>query len=504
GTHLTTTVLLQHEHGGGLPGEAKTLVCWQAKTTYIDSNLGSSSKKWANSLFLNDIKSDLLKSINIEWTKTTPIPLSDEDASFRWCHGRLLERDTSSMTLGDFYAYHSTPTNAPIYLMNVPTMFKHFLKTARTQPFICLEMYLGLISEVISNGSGNMDTRKRGRTESTRTEPLGNASKQLRPTVPGDVVPESQFSRSRRSELTVQQQSEITFKRINCITAVSTGQCTLVDSGEIFRGFILDKPFASGRMKHAYHLQLANNEQYVAKRFYKLNESDCEDDVSVQNNRLEVEGEIFRLGLGKWFLDAFYRFVKTYKDSVAVDMNIEVADAFLAQEIDRPSNASGGAMITEEDDGVTWLVERRRPATVIKFSGTLIHRSARRDLRSVTIGAFAHFVFGYSKQELVFADLQGTPCQLKTRDGFGKDGLVLFDLMTHTLDSDSGVGDFGIEGIKTFVKDHECNEICRGLALHESYPLVIDLQDNAGDGNEKEGSDEEEFDAPEELLQVHG
>ncbi|KAJ7491594.1 kinase-like domain-containing protein [Mycena galericulata] len=358
------------------------------------------------------------------------------------------------MTLGEFYAYHSTPTNASIYLVNVPTMFKHFLKTARTQPFICLEMYLGLISENIqdrenfpsdtvensgnsrrsrsasvSNGSGNVDTGKRGRTESTRTEPLGNASKQLRP-----MVTEPQFSRSRRSELTVQKQSEITFKRINCITAVSTGQCTLVDSGEIFRGFILDKPFASGRMKHAYHLQLANNEQYVAKRFYKLNESDSEDDVSVQNNRVEVEGEMFRLGLGKWFLDAFYRFVKTYKDSVAVDMNIEVADAFLAQEIDQPLNASGGAMITEEDEGVTWLVERRRPATVIKFSGTLIHRSARRDLRSVTIGAFAHFVFGYSKQELVFADLQGTPCQLKTRDGFGKDGLVLFDLMTHTLD----------------------------------------------------------------------
>ncbi|KAJ7434452.1 hypothetical protein B0H11DRAFT_1938660 [Mycena galericulata] len=140
----------------------------------------------------------------------------------------------------------------------------------------------------------------------------------------------------------------------------------------------------------------------------------------------------------------------------------------------------------------------------IKFSGTLIHRSARRDLRSVTIGAFAHFVFGYSKQELVFADLQGTACQLKTRNGFGKDGLVLFDLMTHTLDGDSGVGDFGIEGIKTFTKDHECNEICRGLALHESYPLVINLQDDAGDGNEKDGSDEEEFDAPEELLQVHG
>lgn len=75
GTQLTTSTLLQHEHGGGLPGDAKTMVCWQvhhfdfstllctshnsqvrrakAKSTYIDANLGSSSKKWSNSLFLN-------------------------------------------------------------------------------------------------------------------------------------------------------------------------------------------------------------------------------------------------------------------------------------------------------------------------------------------------------------------------------------------------------------------------------------------------------------------
>lgn len=73
-----------------------------------------------------------------------------------------------------------------------------------------------------------------------------------------------------------------------------------------------------------------------------------------------------------------------------------------------PSTASGVPIITDEDDGLTWLIERKRPSTVIKFSGTLNHRSARRDMRSATISALAHFVFGYSKQELVFADLQGT------------------------------------------------------------------------------------------------
>jgi hypothetical protein len=89
--------------------------------------------------------------------------------------------------------------------------------------------------------------------------------------------------------------------------------------------------------------------------------------------------------------------------------DIAFTDAFLAVEVDRPSIASGVHLITENNDGLTWLVERKRSSTVTKFSGTLVHHSHRRDLRSATISAFAHFVFGYSKRTLVVADLQGKP-----------------------------------------------------------------------------------------------
>jgi hypothetical protein len=46
------------------------------------------------------------------------------------------------MTLGDFYTYHSTPSNAPIYLHDVPKKWKHFSKTAKNSAFICLELYI--------------------------------------------------------------------------------------------------------------------------------------------------------------------------------------------------------------------------------------------------------------------------------------------------------------------------------------------------------------------------
>ncbi|KAJ7453494.1 kinase-like domain-containing protein [Mycena latifolia] len=477
GTQLTTAVLLHHEHGGGLPGEAKTMVCWQVrigkgKTSYIDSNLGSASKLWSNSLFLNDIKSDILKSVNIEWTKTILKPLED------------------------------TPSNAPIYLNNVPALFKHYQKSAKTQPFICLELYINMNALEVQEDPADIENRpeefeshlddvedsprtlrsatttssgrKRGRTESNAASSSGNKTKQLR-----SSIPQSEFSLSRRGGASVvQKRSEITFKKITCVVAIATGHPTLIDTDQVCRGHISDRPFASGTMKYAYDLQLANGDQYVAKRFFKLEVDDLDDSVSVEDNRVQIEGELIRLALGKWFLDAFYRFCNTNKDSISVYSDIEFADAFLAMEKDRPSIASNVSMILSEDDGVTWLVERKRPVSVIKFSGTLVHHSTGRDLRSATISAFAHFAFGYSKETLVFADLQGTPCQIKTRDAKGKD---------------SGMGDFGASGIETFIKDHRCNDICRGLRLNKSYPLVSGTQSrHKNRKNEGEGTDGED------------
>ncbi|KAJ7264716.1 kinase-like domain-containing protein, partial [Mycena rebaudengoi] len=112
------------------------------------------------------------------------------------------------------------------------------------------------------------------------------------------------------------------------------------------------------------------------------------------------------------------------------------------------------------------------------------------DLRSLTISAFAHFVFGYSDRQMVFADLLGTPSRVR-----GCDGLVLFDLMTHTLPGSCGVGDFGKEGINTFIQDHKCNAVCFGLQLDTIYPLKIQAQRRSGRRKKnKDTSSEEEED----------
>ncbi|KAJ7845590.1 kinase-like domain-containing protein [Mycena olivaceomarginata] len=249
------------------------------------------------------------------------------------------------------------------------------------------------------------------------------------------------------------------------------------------------QPYLPSIVTNLIQLHLLDSDQYVAKRFYQLETDAVDSAISLDDNRIEVESEVIRLAQGKWFLDAFYRFCKGYKE-------VSFADAFLAVEIKKPSKASGVASIPDEqEEGLTWIVERKRPTTVIKFSGTLIHHSHRTDLRSATISAFAHFVYGYSNKSLVFADLQGTPSRIK-----GKDGLVLFDLMTHTISEDSGVGDFGLEGIKTFLNGHKCSKVCSTLGIEEQYRLSLpDVEDEDGDGCDQDQEDHE-YDTP---LQVH-
>ncbi|KAJ7767046.1 kinase-like domain-containing protein [Mycena maculata] len=229
---------------------------------------------------------------------------------------------------------------------------------------------------------------------------------------------------------------------------------------------------------------MSDGEQLVAKRFFQLN--DEADPVSISENLNEVQSELLRLAWGRWFLNAFYQFCKQRKE-VNVDEALSFAEAFLAEEVDNPSTASGVEKITGEGTGLTWLVERKRPTTVTKFSGTLVHTSARRDLRSMTVCAFAHFVFGFSNKTMVFADLQGTPAPVR-----GVDGLILFDVMTHTVEGNSGVGDFGKRGIRTFMHDHQCNVICTELGLSIHYPLQSGGRVHQNQGSDVGEGDEED------------
>ena len=52
---------------------------------------------------------------------------------------------------------------------------------------------------------------------------------------------------------------------------------------------------------------------------------------------------------------------------------------------------------------------------------------------------------------------------------------------------DSGIGDFGEEGIATFLRDHRCNNICKLLKLNTEIPLVV-ARKTKGKGRASDGT----------------
>lgn len=62
--------------------------------------------------------------------------------------------------------------------------------------------------------------------------------------------------------------------------------------------------------------------------------------------------------------------------------------------------------------------------------------------------------------------------------------------------SDSGIGDFGPEGINAFVEAHTCGDICKRLGLNDEVPLqLLDRASTANSGGTSAGSTEKDNDS---------
>jgi hypothetical protein len=53
--------------------------------------------------------------------------------------------------------------------------------------------------------------------------------------------------------------------------------------------------------------------------------------------------------------------------------------------------------------------------------------------------------------------------------------------------SNSGIGDFGVDGIKTFIWDHQCGDICLRLGLDKSVTLGDQHGASASDSDVGDG-----------------
>ncbi|KAH9916466.1 kinase-like domain-containing protein [Fomitopsis serialis] len=190
---------------------------------------------------------------------------------------------------------------------------------------------------------------------------------------------------------------------------------------------------------------------YVAKRFYNIGGGTLAG-VTPSQNYQNLYQEVCRAFQGQWFLESFYKLVR--ERDIEADMCS--SSMFISSDVTQLAIDSDSE---PEKAGAYWLIEPRRATSVHRWSGTMSH-PAGAGQKAQTMSAFAHFVYRYSNSQLVAADLQSTVAAI---DNAVVD--VVFDMMTHTQDGNSGVGDHGQEGIDAFVKQHECNRICMEMSL---------------------------------------
>ncbi|KAJ6494449.1 hypothetical protein C8R45DRAFT_824724, partial [Mycena sanguinolenta] len=111
---------------------------------------------------------------------------------------------------------------------------------------------------------------------------------------------------------------------------------------------------------------------------------------------------------------------------------------------------------SNHDPGIIiWLLEPRQSSRVKHWSGTNEYPPWHQNKLGSTLNAFAHYV----QESTVLAGLQTATAVNENGQGIE----VLFDMMTHTINRSSGVGDHGKTGIKTFLEKHKCVNQCADL-----------------------------------------
>ncbi|KAJ3980301.1 kinase-like domain-containing protein, partial [Lentinula detonsa] len=417
----------------------------------IDFSCGTWGKAWAKMDYISEVKDDALATVNVGWEKREGVSLLSTEIELRWSGNKVLMANTLGLSVYDFIKYHTQGSEGYFYDLSETKSRGDKSKKDTAPPLtVALELYIDKASflerkeriSVPNLSTTIVPMRKRRGTQSI--------------TAVARLV--SSFVRTPRV-LSVDQVmvSEVSLSQANVICDSKTGEVDVSwpaeTEGKI--GAIGDSIFSSGKTKHVYKLTI-KNELLVAKRFFNCGNG--VDDVTAAENETSLISEITRLKSTAWLLQEFKDFALSKDTDFSRD--ILVSDAWLFRESNTIASKASGLVSNDFFGSAVWLVEPRRTRSVEKYSSTLLH-PRRGDKIGITLNAFAHYVYVITKQKLVLADIQGSVVNME-----GVDVIVLFDIMHHTEEKDSGVGDFGPEGIKTFADQHKCGYICHALGLN--------------------------------------
>ncbi|KAK6974144.1 kinase-like domain-containing protein [Favolaschia claudopus] len=249
-----------------------------------------------------------------------------------------------------------------------------------------------------------------------------------------------------------------------------------------------DSPLGQGKTKNVYKV-IYEGMPWVAKRFKDIGAG--EGQVEIAENSAHLMEEVTRLGKTDIYLKGFVAEANNRGVSNLALTNFKLGVEIVQDGCD-PSPASGVSLdqyqaacnaTAGSESGVSavkilWLFEPRRTTKVEHWSGTNEYPAWPQKKLGSTLNAFTHYVYQISQETTVLADLQTSAAVNENGDGLN----VLFDVMMHTTDGASGVGDHGQEGIDHFVDSHECVERCAGLKLsREGFKKGLELGDGSDD-----------------------
>ncbi|KAJ7280612.1 hypothetical protein C8J57DRAFT_1500831 [Mycena rebaudengoi] len=386
----------------------------------VNMRLGQTSRSYPPDTFMDEIMDELLAGWNVTWTKTKMYPLAKETSEWRF-HGNQIIQDSQHMAVLDFYQAHKMSGAQDAYFSKLP---KH--AASMKGRVLAPELWIDTPQEDTSPTPG---TSIRKRKNSTKTS-KENDDPTKRPRISGAVG--SVFQRKApRPDPTKSTEINLSFADI----VVDKGTCAVEvrwPADSTSTALISDEISFSGKMKHCYKLSIGE-EQYVAKQFFEIGTG--KDEITIAQNTTNLELEVVRCEQARWFLNEFRATVDSHNIATATSwviselMTVRITEPSIKFEITRCRLAQE----VVKSDGAP------SPASgVVAETGTMEHPAGMGQMAH-TLSAFVHYAFQWSEGEVIFADIQGSPGRLSTNTM----GIIIFDLMTHTPDGDSGVGDFG-------------------------------------------------------------
>ncbi|THH30819.1 hypothetical protein EUX98_g3365 [Antrodiella citrinella] len=326
----------------------------------IDSLIGTGCNQYDEDITMFSLQEVILKSVNAKWTTNFHQPLTIDEVELRGPKNLSME-SVDDMSMTLTEWYQK---------------YSALTDSEEDEEFLV--------------------TPKRRRGQSTALKSM------FRPDAPSTATP------------LVVAATNIGFTRISCFINEDTSQHDLIETTNTEMGTISRAPLVlsvadRGRTKDVYKLVISGS-TYVAKKLVDIGNGRSSD-IGFTDSLKFLSLDLIRLKRMAHFMGKF--------QSVAAEHGVEtakllVSDAFIIKT----------KLHVDDVEHTAYLVEPlRMSTTVVKFSGTNTVAIGN-DQKTVTAGAFAHYVLADTACQYLFVDIQGSY-------DIGMN-MVLFDPMTHT------------------------------------------------------------------------